>query len=98
MRFVRESQLARLHLITVASLLSLTSCGKTGHLAEVTNTSGAAVMGRGGRSVAELPTAQQQQLAGKEGKRDIGDLDLRAPSCVQPTSTALPMTLRSIKA
>jgi hypothetical protein len=44
-------------------LLGLTTCGKTGHLAETTYTPGTVVLSRGGRAVAELPTPQQQQLA-----------------------------------
>ncbi len=47
----------------VAAMLVLTSCGQTGHLAEVTYKPGSVVNGRGGRSVAELPTATQQQLS-----------------------------------
>ena len=42
--------------------LTLTTCGKTGHVAETTYTPGTVVLSRGGRPVAELPTAQQQQL------------------------------------
>lgn len=59
MRFVRGSEKGRLLCIAIA-LMGLTGCGKTGHLAETTLTPGEAVTGRGGRPVAELPTAEQQ--------------------------------------
>src|SRR6202030_519203 len=37
-------------------------------------------------------------FAREQSQRDIGDLHWRAPASPQPTSTALPMTLRSIRA